>query len=172
MTFKTLAAAAALALGCVPAMSATLDLTPWGLTQGALIGESVAAEVVFDPANDFASASVTESNFDVAIDGFLSDPTSFALTLFEPRDFSGDVVDFAYDADSATGLFFDGAAYVLATLTLPAPLMFDPNGFETTAATLALYEATSTTVVPLPAAAPMLLAGLGALAVATRRRGR
>ena len=185
MTKPLALAAIAYAMTAAAVPAASIDLASKGLTQGALIASSSQGEIDFDAGFSFFSVTVLDAPvLDGTAVAFGFSPLDVGLDIFEangltgaPTYFSGVLEDYDSDSESAIGLFvgeFDGGIFgrLLAELTLPAGTTFpQASAFFIDNVTVSLYEVGSTTVVPLPAAAPLLLAGLGAL-VATRRRRR
>lgn len=173
MTLHTLAAAAfALAVSSVPASAVSIDLAAYNLFKGASLAQSDAVTVLVDLAStpDTFLADVFDAgSFEGAVLGTPSAGTAF-LGLFEPLVFDGDLIDFDVDVAGgmAAGLFFDSVTmtYLLAELTLPQGTPFSADLFIDNASA----ELFAVAPIPLPAAAPLMLAGLGALAVAARRR--
>lgn len=174
MLTKPLALAAfAYALLTAAASAASLDLASRGLTQGDLIATTDLGEIDFSADATLGYISITVSdapNLEGTAFAISPSPMSLGVDVFSPTKFSGDLVDYDVDATSAVGLFSDGmGTYLLGELALPAGTAFTPNGFFISGVTISLYEVNPTAVVPLPAAAPLLLAGLGALAALRRR---
>ncbi len=167
------AAAFAFALSAAPSFAASVDLSALGLRQGALIAQSDQASIFFDAGFDLLEATVDDGASLGFFDAFPSDPSQAFLNVVAPVSFAGFVVAGAYDIDATTaaGLFQDDLTgeYVYALLTLPAGTAFDfgADRFEIAGATAELYAVAP---IPLPAALPMALAGLGALAFVGRRR--
>jgi hypothetical protein len=173
------ATAIAVALSATPALAASIDLSAFGLTEGAIIGQSDQAQVAFLPDFGLLTVDVDDGPLRAFFNLLIGDPAPAFLDIVTPVAFSGQVVDFHIGATSAAGLFFDGMGHVLALLDLPAGSVFDIasidlEGFfvENASVTLREADAINLAPIPLPAAAPLLLAGLGAIAVIGRRRAR
>lgn len=171
--FSLTAVAVAISLSAAPSIAAMVDLPALGLTKGALLAESDEAIVTYSAAFGSLEATVDDGTSLGAFSVFTDDLSSAFLSVGAPLVFAGSVVSFAFDATSAAGLFFDGTDYVYGVLTLPGGTAFDfgLDSFEIRGASVELHAVAPTTVIPLPLTAPLLLAGLGALAVAARRRG-
>ena len=166
--FAAIVTSVALAVSAAPALAASINLSALGLVQGALLAESddVTIDFIFD--FDMLEASVDHGTSSGVFDVFITDPTSAFLNVTAPVSFAGGVVALDFDMDSGAALFFDGSQYVYGLLTLPTGSAFDfGDDFQITGARAELYAVAP---IPLPAAAPLLVAGLGALAVAARRR--
>lgn len=171
MRISTVAAGLfAAAISTTTTHAASVDLAAFNLKRGALIAQSDEAFVSFDLDNDFLFAEVIDAVSDGFFTAFPSDPSSGFLDVIAPVSFAGSLIAFDVNATAtmAAGLFFDGTDYLYGVLTAPANASFDfGDDFEFTDATAELY---AIEVIPLPAALPMMLAGLGALAFAARRR--
>jgi len=165
--------AATLALAASAAQAALLDLASRNLELGALIFSTDEARIFFlgpdvEPAGDFFD--ISDADLNVLIDGFPSDPTS--AVLFEnSTSFLGEVVDFEIDlaAGVGEGLFEDTLGrFALARVSFPAGLSRLPGGDEEIEQDGLGVEVFDVTIVPLPAALPMALAGFASLALAGR----
>jgi hypothetical protein len=180
MMMKLLAGAVlAYALTAAAAPAASLDLAALGLVKGAPIATSMAGEIEFDatdPAFPFLSLTVSEApDFEAVALSFSLSPLDLPLQVTFPVTFDGALLDYDLDTSSAVGLFegrFGGSipGFLLLELSLPGGSFPQDDAFSLTGVTVSLYEVGSTAVIPLPAAAPLLLAGIGALAVVARRR--
>lgn len=151
--------------------AASVDLEARGLVQGGLIASSNAVSIFYDADIDLFDAEVDDGVSLGFFSVFPSDPSSAFLDIVAPVAFAGGVEAFDLDAVSAAGLFLDvvTATRVYAVLTLPANVMFDFSAptFTIAGATVEVYAVAP---IPLPAALPLALAGLGALALVGRRR--
>jgi hypothetical protein len=159
----------ALAVSAAPSLAASINLAALGLVQGPLLAQSDEVTVDFIAGFDLLEASVNDGTSFGIFDVDTTDPTTAFLNVTQPFSFAGGVVALDFDMVSAAALFFDGSRYVYGLLTLPVGAAFDftGQGFTIADATAELYAVAP---VPLPAAAPLLVAGLGVLAVAARRR--
>lgn len=173
MVKRFAAMAFALGLGATAAQAAPIDLAARGLEIAgpALLSEAASVSLfvdfdgdpsTVDPFFSALSAGAALESFDLLdFELFYGDPLTAGLSVETGED--GDIFEVLAD--------IGGGDRVLARLTLDNGAVF--GGFaqdldET--AVIDVFALRSTTVIPLPAAAPMLLAGIGALAVAARRR--
>lgn len=172
------AAAVAVALSGAPALAASIDLSSFGLTEGGVIAQSDMATVAFLADLGLFTVEVDDGPFTAFLNVLVGDPVPAILDVVSPVSFSGEVVDFHIGTTSAAGLFLEDTTYLLALLELPDGSVFDIDaidldGFFARNATVTLREVNAALApIPLPAAAPLLLAGLGAIAVIGRRARR
>lgn len=169
MKVQTLVAAAvALAASFAPASAASINLAALGLVKGASLAQSSAATVTVDLSIDDFFVSVSDLGvFEGVVYGQPSTASVLAV-LFAPLDFTGDLVDFDIDANSAVGLFLDSgtSTYLLAELNLPGSVVFQ-DGLAIDNASAEIFAVAP---VPLPAALPLMLVAVGGLVVAGRRK--
>jgi len=177
MKVSTIAAGLFAALAAASAASAArIDLEAYDprFQLGASLAVSDQVVVELGLGTLFADDLGTGDTFDV----FVTEPSSAVVSLVTPDVFdgvlapAGGVAPFAIDATSAAGLFVniaDPTDFRYLVLSLPDGEEFDfqADSFSIDGAVVELFDIK---VVPLPAALPLMLAGLGALAVAARRR--
>jgi hypothetical protein len=166
---KALMIGAAMTLAAGVASAASIDLGAEGFTLGArlffandmdvfVLGSSLSADNIFGANTAALAVDLGAGKASINVAG-LASATDGALVVFDPV---------SLEALLTTG---GSGAPVLARLWPGQSGALDyADGFLDSGATLEVFALTPTTVVPLPAAAPMLLAGIGALAVAARRR--
>jgi hypothetical protein len=152
------------------AQAATIDLAARGLRLGGLL-QTDTGTMFFDtddgdgdPALGFFGAG----NFDSF------DFVEYVLFYGDPA-IDGTSVESAADATSVVALvkLDAGGGFVLAELLPPGQGSFDfGTAFDVSDAVLNVYDVNPLAAIPLPAAAPMLLAGLGAMVLVRSRRRR
>jgi hypothetical protein len=175
------------------AEAATLDLATLGYTLGPVVASTNLGSVTVggDPATPgVLELFATEPAFELFIDSLdVADALQASFSVFGP-DFGTDALSgtgaAATGTDETTGLLqflftgvlgtgayapFDGGA-VLVEILIAGLLPF-ADGFiadGTATLTYTILRDSSPAVIPLPAGLPLLLAGLGALAVVRRSR--
>lgn len=184
--------AAAVALLPVVAQAATLDLATLGYARDVTVAEDAASTIIVteDPlAPGVLQLFANDLLVELLVDSFdLSDPSQAAFVLFaaDPvdelsatgavalgTDDNAGLVQFLFEGVFGAGIYapFDGDA-VLVEVQAGGLLPFT-DGFLTDAGklTVTVLAEAGVGAIPLPAGLPLMLAGLGALAV-VRRRGR
>jgi hypothetical protein len=186
-----LAAGVALAAGAggTGAQAATLDLGALGYTvAGVLDVDGGATASVLDDGTGMLGLSASDPSATSVLDIFdVTDPEQAAFALFGPgaddelsatgavaigTDDVGGLVQVLFAGVLGTGVWaaLDGTA-ILFEVAAPGLVPF-AEGFTTDEAvfTYTRLRTTNPGVIPLPAGLPLLLAGLGALAVVRRSR--
>jgi hypothetical protein len=162
--FVTAAALGAALFSGGVADAASLDLAARGLVQGRLL--------LSDGGDAFFTAADPSLVFGATGGGLLEtlDMVAFDLFLGDPAlDVDGFSVDAAFDAASLVALIEleSGAGFVLAELLPPTVGGFDFSAdFDLGDVTLNVYKVAP---IPLPAAAPLLVAAFAGVAALRRR---
>lgn len=154
------------------AQSATVSLTPQSLTV------SPGGQAVIDVMSDFGSTLVGDGSFGVIWPDFLGDPSfQFDQAIIDNADISGSLPGSAAFA-VPNGITL-GPGSKIGTFTFPVlnlgsgAIMFDPSSeFRDLAGALidVTSDATQVASVPLPAAAWLLVSGLGLLMLGSKTR--
>lgn len=179
MTLKTLALAGLMAISATMAQAATFDfsftLTTGNIVQGALDGTVSAT----DP-NLVGNAYVTRFSVTSSTGTLLAGPAV-------PDFYSGSFLNFTHHGFNPTGtVSFDGSKMDLVACNLNCVLGFavirnmagsgnayyhgSDEAFGSLAFLPATWSLTEVPAVPLPATAPLVLAGIGALFALRRKR--